>query len=292
MSAYFFSAVNAGTHKFRLTHCQPTGKKVKHSKKTFVGGKVPEVIMKETIYTIPINEAYDTDCECPLCFLKEKLEREAVEYALGPAMMEPDYRIKSNAEGFCEKHFSMLFARTEKLSLGLVLDTHLESIRKDFSATVKNATALKSQKSGFLKKNPSVSDFAEKVNDFCGKATHSCVVCDKINYTMARYTDLIIEMWKNNPEFKKKFEASKAVCIPHFSALISAAAKKLNSSDAADFISFLSAAEEKELKRIQEDIHKFTLKFDYRNKDMEWGSAKDAPVRTIEKLAGNILKEL
>ena len=48
--------------------------------------------MKETIYTIPINEAYDENCECPLCFLYSRLEKEAVEYALGAAMMEPDYR--------------------------------------------------------------------------------------------------------------------------------------------------------------------------------------------------------
>ena len=52
--------------------------------------------MKETIYTIPINEAYETDCECPLCELESKREAEAGEYSLGPAMMEPDFRIDSN----------------------------------------------------------------------------------------------------------------------------------------------------------------------------------------------------
>ena len=28
--------------------------------------------MKETIYTIPINEAYETDCECPLAHLEKQ----------------------------------------------------------------------------------------------------------------------------------------------------------------------------------------------------------------------------
>ena len=32
--------------------------------------------MKEQIYTIPVNEVYDTDCECPLCELEKKLEKE------------------------------------------------------------------------------------------------------------------------------------------------------------------------------------------------------------------------
>jgi hypothetical protein len=44
--------------------------------------------------------------------------------------------------------------------------------------------------------------------------------------------------------------------------------------------------EEKELERINDDIHKFTLKFDYRNRDMEWGTAKDAPERCVEKVVG------
>ena len=42
---------------------------------------------------------------------------------------------------------------------------------------------------------------------------------------------------------------------------------------------------------MQEDIHKFTLKFDYRFKDMDWGTAYDAPIRTIEKIAGYITEE-
>lgn len=246
--------------------------------------------MKETIYTIPINEAYDVDCECPLCYLKTRLENEAVEYALGAAMMEPDYRIESNEKGYCEKHYSMLFANTNKLSLALVLDTHLEEMRKKLSLLTKDAETLKNVKSGFLKKNTPTSDFSDKLCGFLEKNNTSCVVCDKIEHTMNRYVDLILEMWAEDPEFKEKFESSKGVCLPHFGTLASAAVKKLNTKKSGEFLAMLSQKENDALERIQEDIHKFTLKFDYRNKDMEWGSAKDAPVRTIEKLVGTIQK--
>ena len=50
--------------------------------------------MKEQIYTIPVNEVYDTDCECPLCELEKKLEKETLDYALGAAMMEPEFRME------------------------------------------------------------------------------------------------------------------------------------------------------------------------------------------------------
>ena len=56
--------------------------------------------MKETIYTIPINEAFEAKCGCPLCTLRRKLERDSVEYIMGAAMMEPDVRIETNKRGF------------------------------------------------------------------------------------------------------------------------------------------------------------------------------------------------
>lgn len=246
--------------------------------------------MKETIYTIPINEAYDTDCECPLCFLRTRLEEEAVDYALGAAMMEPDYRVESNAKGYCSKHYSMLFANTNKLSLALVLDTHLEELRAELGKITKNAADLKGAKGGIFKRNLSAADFADKLCTFLDKRTDSCVVCDKINHTMERYTDLILEMWADEPDFRRKLEASKGVCLPHFNILAKTASKKLSAAKAGEFIALLAEKENAELERIQQDIHKFTLKFDYRNKDMEWGSAKDAPIRTIEKISGDILK--
>ena len=30
--------------------------------------------MKEKIYTIPVNDAFDKDCECPLCAMYQELE--------------------------------------------------------------------------------------------------------------------------------------------------------------------------------------------------------------------------
>mgnify|MGYP000131609329 CR=1 FL=1 len=93
--------------------------------------KADLLLMKEQIYTIPVNEVYDTDCECPLCELEKKLEKETLDYALGAAMMEPEFRIESNEKGFCNHHYSMLFGMSNKLALSLVLDTHLEEILKN-----------------------------------------------------------------------------------------------------------------------------------------------------------------
>lgn len=240
--------------------------------------------MKETIYTIPVNEAYETDCECPLCELEKKLEREAVEYSLGGAMMEPDFRMLSNEKGYCNNHYKMMFNSANKLQMALVLDTHLIEIRQKLEK-LSNIPELKSEKKGFMKKS-NISEAVDTITNTVDKIQASCLICDKINDTMSRYIDVLLYMWANDDVFKSKFENSKGVCLKHFKMLVDGSKASLKSNDAKDFLNILFEKEMKELERIQDDIHKFTLKFDYRNHDMPWGTAKDSPERTIEKLSG------
>lgn len=243
--------------------------------------------MKEQIYTIPVNEAYDTDCECPLCLLEKKLERETLDYTLGAAMMEPDFRTLSNENGFCNHHFSMLFDMQNKLALALVLDSHLEEIRKKLDSLSKASAALEKQKGGLFKKTGS-ADFAASLSKQLDSIECGCVVCDKISHTMKHYADVLLYMWANDPKFKKKFDNSKGLCLKHMKLLADTAPKSLKDSEAAMFLTSMFSKQKAELERIQADIHKFTLKFDYRNKDMEWGTAHDAPIRTAEKISGFI----
>ena len=46
--------------------------------------------MKEKLYTIPVNDAFKEDCECPLCNIYKKLEQEALEYTLRPSTYMTD----------------------------------------------------------------------------------------------------------------------------------------------------------------------------------------------------------
>lgn len=246
--------------------------------------------MKEKIYTIPVNEAYDTDCECPFCLLHKNLEKEGIEYALGAAMMEPDNRIQSNETGFCNKHFSMLYAYPNRLGLALVLETHLAEIRSKLAKKEKAAKTLKNGGGGLFKKSDA-KIFSEELDALLSGINDGCVVCNKINHTMERYYEVAVYLWDTESDFKKKFDASKGVCLLHFKALANAAVKYLGKNQAAEFISDLYKKQLTELERIQDDIHRFTLKFDYRNQDMEWGTAKDAPIRTVEKIGGYIRAE-
>ena len=84
--------------------------------------------MKEKIYTIPINDAFNKNSECAICEFEREEEQSRIDYTVGASMMEPDERIFTNENGFCRRHASMLLKCDNKLSLALVLKTHTDSL--------------------------------------------------------------------------------------------------------------------------------------------------------------------
>lgn len=229
--------------------------------------------MKEKIYTIPINEAVECGSECPFCIIADRLERESVDYMLGAAMMEPDYRCLCNEKGFCRRHGDMLFKKPNKLSLALILDTRTEELKKQLSLAA--ARQKKRERARFGRKKEKKEPPADRM---------SCVICEKIDATLERYAEVFFHMWKEDGDFRGRIEKSKGFCMPHYYFLTESAKRYLKTPD--EFITFALEKQITELERLGEDIHRFTLKFDYRNKDMEWGRAKDAPARAMQKLSG------
>ena len=82
--------------------------------------------MRESILTIPVNEIFEPREGCPVCRMRDMLESRTIEYIMGAAMMEPDVRIETNRQGFCKVHFEQMRACKNRLSLALMLQTHLQ----------------------------------------------------------------------------------------------------------------------------------------------------------------------
>ncbi len=217
--------------------------------------------MKETIYTIPINEAFDTKCSCAICTIENRIENEEVEYTLGPAMMEPDFRINSNSRGFCKAHYRKLLQNGKALPMALVLQTHIEKQSKEiFSDKVK-----KISKSGFLKKQCDEIVSAKKITNHIENLNHSCIVCERTQNTMNRYFDNLIYIWKTQEEFREKFASQDGFCIPHFSKLLIYAMDGLNEKEFKDFYHIIVNMQEKKQNQLYDDISEFTMLFDHNN---------------------------
>ena len=238
--------------------------------------------MKETIYTIPINEAFDTKCSCAVCAIENRIEKEEIEYVLGPAMMEPDFRINSNKKGFCKTHYNSLLKNNKALPMALVLQTHIQQQNKDiFSDRITEAS-----KSKLLKKQSDEFISAKKITEHLDNVNTTCVVCEKIQNTMNRYFDNIIYIWKTQSDFRNKFAAQEGFCLPHFSALLKYAMKGLNDKDFKEFYHVIMNIQEKTFYQLYDDISEFTMLFDHNNNSNPSENVKNSIRRSIQKISG------
>ena len=257
--------------------------------------------MADTIYTIPVSEAFETDCECPVCELKRRFENETVDYFAGPSLMEPDTRIITNDTGFCSRHFGQLYAsQAKKLGLGLMLDTYMQeqiSRIKKYSGGAKAGGSgdidqdegeKVPEKKGLFRKKAQAPSGSRNLAKYLKKHECECAVCKKLDYTMDRYVDIIFHMYRGDADFRAKFKNSKGFCLPHTALLIETAEKKLPGRACDEFCDTVSALLIKNLERIEGEVDWFTKKFDYRNVDADWGNSRDALPRGIQKMTGNI----
>ena len=221
--------------------------------------------MKENIYTIPVTDVFEDKCGCPICKMRDTLEKRSTEYIMGAAMMEPDIRIETNRLGFCGRHFAMMVKQRNRLSLALMLESHLNEVKKN---------TFKSKLSFFNKKG--------KVNRIA-KLEQSCYICDKIDKAVENMIETILSLYVKDDDFKKLFSQQETLCLPHFRLLCSMAQSRLDKKSASEFIIAASDLSSKYLDGLCGDISKFCKMFDYRNSgpDADWGNSKDSVERAL-----------
>ncbi len=235
--------------------------------------------MKETIYTIPVNDGFNEKGECPFCNMYRKLETDAIEYTLGASYMEDDIRMKTNELGFCSKHYKSLHELQNALGLALVLHTHVQKINVDLAKLTKN---IRSEKKGFFGKQ-TISNTTQ-ISDFLLKLSNSCFVCDRANDVFLRYFDTFFHLFKQSDEIAQKVKNSSGFCLNHFAQLLEIGEKKLNANEYSKFVELIVPLQLENMKRLEGELDWFTQKFDYKNKDKPWGTSKDAVLRGLLKV--------
>ena len=147
-----------------------------------------ELTLRESILTIPINEIFEPREGCPICRMRDMLEQRTTEYIMGAAMMEPDVRIETNRLGFCKTHFDQMLKQKNRLSLALMLQTRLETLKKDVYS------------------KPSFFESKQKRVKSLSKSNSTCFVCSKVDWAMERLLVTVFDMYKNSAEFRSLFK--------------------------------------------------------------------------------------
>lgn len=239
--------------------------------------------MKEQLYTIPVNDAFRSDCECPVCALHQELEQNAIEYTMGPSYMEDDNRAMTDKLGFCQHHIQALYKQKNRLGLALMLKTHTDKTIKDLKELSKN----KPSAGGLFKRTADTSP----VGAYIQELESHCFICERMEDTFNRYIDTIFHLWKKDPEFRDAFSKCKGFCTCHYGLLYDTGSVKLDKNQYSEFLDSLNAVYFAGMERVNDDIEWFINKYDYRYADEPWKNSKDAIPRGIIKTNHTFVEE-
>ncbi len=227
----------------------------------------------EQIYTIPVNEAFDAVAEknelgCPICMLYRKLQNDELDIILGASMMEPDIRIKTNEQGFCHNHYSMMLRRKRMLGMGLMMESHLTEVIKKI-----NGPTLLGNK-------------AQAAVGALGKLECDCYVCKRIDKNLSAMIATTSYLWESDFDFREKFEKTGYFCLPHYRQLIDYSSKKMSKRNFHTFYGVAHKIVEQYAESLQKDVSWFCKKFDYRYDEEPWYNSKDSVLRSEKFLSG------
>ncbi len=212
--------------------------------------------MAEQLYTIPINEAFDEKEGCPLCRLRQKLEVQSLDYIMGAAMMEPDIRIVTNQLGFCHTHFHKMLRMGNRLSLALMLESHLAAV----SELIPDSSDKKAGKLGKIKKYDGDSPAAP-----LARQVKSCYVCRRAADFEEKYVSNIVYIWKKDQAFREKLKAQPYFCLEHAAALLERGQRELSEANYLTFSNDILALCRAHLDTLRTDITSFCRSFDHEN---------------------------
>ena len=238
--------------------------------------------MKEQLYSIPVNDAFDADCECPVCFMYNKLQSDAIDFVMGASYMEDDVRMETDKVGFCGNHLPLLYKNQNRLGLGLMMLTYMDKQLK----TLEKLSQTKVKKAPLIGKAES-----DPVFTYTEEQQTSCYVCDRMAHSYERYLATIFYLYENDSVFRDKFARAKGFCLKHYGELHRLAPKSLSAKYLDEFVSVMSRLTVENFKRVRDELEWFTDKFDYRNADADWKNSKDALIRAIQKTNGIFVEE-
>lgn len=220
--------------------------------------------MNYHISTGLILQNFNPKTECPLCEIKQIVEKNIVEQFLNEAVMVDSARDKVNKKGFCAHHYDMMVARQNKLGVALQTLTRLDKTimkiiepPKNYKAAVKQATELEN-------------------------ALSSCLICDLINDNMVRYYKTVAQMFYNEPKFKDMLLSTKGFCLHDYLNLLKYSNEAKSKTD--EYVKCLAELQTKNIERMQKELQWFCDKHDYRNRDLPIGTSADILPRMRTKL--------
>ena len=171
--------------------------------------------MKETLYTIPLMDAFNEGEECAFCSIERKSEQDALDYILGSAAayMQVDIREVTDKIGFCRDHFKKMFQYGNSLGNAIMLSSYYHKVNTQLAKRMNSPLAKKTRL--FKRKAEDEEDNTEVgISSWIRDREEECQICGRFKETYARYLDTFFMMLKDilhQSMFKKFFTNHTAI---------------------------------------------------------------------------------
>ena len=211
----------------------------------------------------------------PLCALMEGAEETYLRSFQHSRVMEPGVRVKTNDAGFCPDHYRKLYARENKLGLGLVVHTHLQEKLPELRAAFASLRAAG-------RKGRKIDDAAASI----GRLRDRCFICDLLQGDLDRYSFTILLLWNKDAEFLPKFRSSRGFCLSHFLSLLDKGRRMLRTDRLERWLDDVVPLMTDSLQRLEQDLEAFTQLHHDSHRSLGTDEERTALARTLQKLAG------
>jgi len=234
--------------------------------------------MADHIHTIPVLDALRDPKGCAFCQMQKTLDKNVINFILGPAYMEDDVRMETDRVGFCTTHIKAMYKEQNRLGLALMLHTHMKKLCKDTGNIISGRLPVK-----LFNKDP--AGMLPRLLSHLITSKESCYVCKRVNDTFERYISTFFYLWSRGGDDARLIKGQTSYCMPHFIQLLGEVDKQTRGKR-EDYLDTLLPLWQKVTQELEQDLDWFIQKFDHRNANEPWKNSKDALPRTMEFLGG------
>jgi len=225
-----------------------------------------------------VHDAYAAGGECPLCILLDSAEDTYVRSFQHSRVMEPNVRVQTNETGFCPDHYRKLYVGENKLGLGLMLHTHLQTKLPDLLESLSTLATAGSGRKAAARRSAAAAGL--------GSLRERCFICTLLKEGRDRYAFTILYLWRKDPEFPATLLSSRGFCIGHFLDMLAAAERLLRGDRLQGWLDAVVPLMTASLTRLEMELLAFTQLFHDSNSGLGSDEERTALARTLQKLAG------
>lgn len=257
-----------------------------------------------------LRTAMEKNTECLLCAIEDELEQRYIQHYFSELVMDsPSRRELIECRGFCNYHLHQMLTEATRpgISAGtgmvLVMRSVAEALIQDLETQQDYAERSVRAEEGRLAAwmmsfIESVRSRLTHLRDGEGFLTREarrmlrnasrCPLCLYRSVFIQTYVTEFIEiLMSGDSGFRRLFEESKGLCVPHYVEVIRMAEKQLGAKG-HEIVELIIKVERRNLDRLNSEFTEYLRKHDYRFSEEPWGSERDVVARGVTKLVGRL----